>query len=249
MNYTPKHQRRLAMNLSYLEEQSLKEKFVHKIMSQILSGELPINAKLPSERQIAEKEQISRNVLRVGLEELSALGFLKVEPRRGAFVSDYKRSGNLLLLNAICKEGLAMPHDILKDLLDLCMRTLCDSAAKVALRRTSADLERMEALLAEEEAVDDDHQEELARIDFLFYKELYSTSGNSFLTLLFNSVQKIHHVLCIAFYKEKEDRDRLKKLHVLIVKAIRESSSEDASRLAKDALELGCIILSRNDLL
>ena len=46
---------------------TLKELFVQELEALILSGELAIGQKLPSERDLAQKMQISRSVVNDGL--------------------------------------------------------------------------------------------------------------------------------------------------------------------------------------
>ena len=60
---------------------TLKELFVQELEALILSGELAIGQKLPSERDLAQKMQISRSVVNDGLAEMARRGFLEISPR------------------------------------------------------------------------------------------------------------------------------------------------------------------------
>ena len=61
---------------------------LHKTLAyEILSGFYPAGSKLPSERDLSEKYRISRNTVRLTLEELEAAGAIRRRPRSGAVVT------------------------------------------------------------------------------------------------------------------------------------------------------------------
>ena len=91
------------MEFQKISSPSLKELFVQQIEHLILSGQLKIGEKLPSERQLAEMMQVSRAVVNSGLAELEENGFLIIKPRSGTFVADYRQYGNLNTLMSIMK--------------------------------------------------------------------------------------------------------------------------------------------------
>ena len=71
------------MQFSKLYAPSLKDLFVAQLQEKILSGELAVGTRLPSEREIAEQMQVSRAVVNNGMAQLSRQGFLEVRPRQG----------------------------------------------------------------------------------------------------------------------------------------------------------------------
>ena len=87
--------------LQPLRTASLKEAFIERLEELILSGEVSIGEKLPSERALAEKLGVSRPVVHEGLVELAARGLVTLKPRVGAEVNDYRRQGSL----ALCHNG------------------------------------------------------------------------------------------------------------------------------------------------
>ena len=89
------------MNFQKLATPSLKELFITELETKILSGELPIGTKLPSERERAASMQVSRAVVNSGISEMEKKGFLVVKPRVGTFVEDYRRNGTLDTLVSI----------------------------------------------------------------------------------------------------------------------------------------------------
>lgn len=94
------------MNFEQLYAPSLKELFVQKLQGMILSGELPMGEKLPSERELCQQMGVSRAVVNGGITELARQGFLEVRPRQGAYVADYRRDGNMETLAKLQLAGI-----------------------------------------------------------------------------------------------------------------------------------------------
>ena len=59
----------IDMDFAKLKAPTLKELFIQELESMILSGKLEIGEKLPSERVLAEKMQVSRAVVNSGITE------------------------------------------------------------------------------------------------------------------------------------------------------------------------------------
>lgn len=227
------------MEMHPLQVQSLKELFVNNIIEQILTGSLKKGERLPSERVIAEEMQISRNVVRVGLAELTALGFLRVEPRRGTYVGDYQRDGNMAMLDAICRSPVPVTPDILYNLLDFRMTVMVKAAGRCAETRTRGDINRMEKLLEEQDTLQNGDNSEFTRIDYEFHKEMYITSGNSIYTMIHNSIRTLYLSMAGAFYEALQDKTPVRHRHRQILEAIRRRDPEGAEQGMLEVLEMG----------
>ncbi len=84
-----------------LRVQSLKEACTLRLESMILSGELKIDARLPSERDLAARLEISRPVLHEALVDLALKGLVRIVPRHGVFINDYRRDGSCAILSSL----------------------------------------------------------------------------------------------------------------------------------------------------
>jgi len=94
---------RSSMNstIEPIQVQSLKEACVARLEKMVLSGELKIGERLPSERDFASRLNVSRPVLHQALVDLEAKGLVQIIPRRGVFISDYRRDGSLAMLSSL----------------------------------------------------------------------------------------------------------------------------------------------------
>ncbi|HWQ05791.1 MAG TPA: GntR family transcriptional regulator, partial [Feifaniaceae bacterium] len=99
---------------------TLKQMFVQELESMILSGELAIGQKLPPERELAERMQISRSVVNDGIAEMARKGFLEISPRQGTVVADFHRNGTLeILVSIMSYNGGQLPRDEIRSILEL----------------------------------------------------------------------------------------------------------------------------------
>ncbi|MBI9010656.1 MAG: GntR family transcriptional regulator [Clostridiales bacterium] len=96
-----------------------KENYVEKqLVDAIFSGVYKFGDKLEPERELAKIFKCSRPVIHRAIIRLEEKGLVKIRPRKGVVVQDYKRSGKLSLLEHIIsknKDGISrkLNHDML----------------------------------------------------------------------------------------------------------------------------------------
>lgn len=177
------------MQFTTLEAPSLKDLFVNTIQNSILTGELKIGEKLPSEREFAKEMQVSRAVINSGLNELMDRGFVEIHPRRGAFVADYINNGNLETLNAMMDfMELHFTDDSIRTLLEY--RKLTDHLAAERIIRSATDEEIAELgtlLLPLRNA---ETTEEAVDAAFHYYHEFCRLSKDMILPFILMSFQQ-----------------------------------------------------------
>lgn len=174
------------MEFKKISAPSLRELFVEQIQHMILSGQLKIGEKLPSERQLCEMMQVSRAVVNGGLAELEKNGFLVVKPRSGTYVADYRQTGNLDTLIAIMNyNGGRIRNDEIKSLFEirialdtLAMRLCIDHITDEELQLL---LEKVEQIRTSENDTD------ATQAAFEFQHQLAIFSGNTLIPLIFQS--------------------------------------------------------------
>lgn len=181
------------MEFRKLAAPSLRELFVTELESKILSGELKIGAKLPSERELAASMQVSRAVVNAGIAEMEQKGFLLIRPRVGTFVADYRKYGTLDSLVSIMRyNGGALAKNEIKSILEL--RTVLVVLAASLCIEHAADAAIQKALYPILDQIrQSSSNEELVEHTFRLYHELACISGNSLLPPIFIS---FHDLVC-----------------------------------------------------
>ncbi len=189
------------MDFLKLKAPTLKELFVRELETMILSGKLKIGEKLPPERLLAEKMQVSRAVVNSGIAELSRKGFLKVKPRSGVFVIDYRRYGTVeTLLSIMNYNGGHLRRDEIRSILEIKM--IVDKlAVELSVdRHTDENIASLEQYL-EKMKQQNDNSEKAAEAVFNFYHELSMTSQNTLLPLIYRSFRVPVTQLWIRFFQ------------------------------------------------
>lgn len=151
------------------------------IRSQIEDGSLGPGAKLPSEREIAEKYRLSRNTVREALRELEAVGLLHRRPGSGTYVSEEP----LLAFGSSSLTGTEA-GDPMNHVMDLRL-VIEPGIAKRAAMRARGQVNKLRAIL--DEATEEADRPKpsnsiLRKLDLDFHAELARLSLNPLLTEL-----------------------------------------------------------------
>src|ERR1700755_641275 len=114
---------------------SLSSEVVDRLAEQIMSGKLPVGAKLPSEQEMMKGMGVSRTVVREAVAALRARGLVVTRQGAGAFVD--RAAGRQPY--AIDPEGLGSLDSVL-DILELRMAVESEAAAIASERATAAQI-------------------------------------------------------------------------------------------------------------
>ena len=178
----------MQASIEPLKVQSLKAACVSRLEDLILSGELRIGERLPSERDFALRLGVSRPVLHEALVDLGAKGLVQIVPRRGVFVSDYRRSGSLALLSSLLAyQNGQLDPGFAQSLIDMRLIVETEAARLAGRHRTEDHLADFHALLADEDRVPCRDPQVLTRLDFSFHLLVAIASGNLVYPLIINS--------------------------------------------------------------
>ncbi|WP_434672781.1 FadR/GntR family transcriptional regulator [Pseudomonas sp. R1-15] len=153
---------------------SMTQQLVVDLTQQILAGELPAGSKLPTEQVIIKERGVSRTVVREAMSRLQAEGLVETRHGIGTFVVDTARPGDFQGGKHI-KGGA---HDALA-VIELRLSLEVEAAGIAAQRATPEQLLAMREALDAANAADatDDNS---ARTDFEFHRQIAQCTGNSF---------------------------------------------------------------------
>lgn len=148
-----------------MAERRLFQDIADRIATMIAEGGYPPGARLPGERELAERFEVSRVTVREAEIALQATGLIRIKTGAGVFVAD-----------APAADALALPDVSAFELTEA--RSLFESeAAALAAPIIAADqLERLDTLLAA--MADDKDEVRLTETDREFHMTIASASGN-----------------------------------------------------------------------
>jgi GntR family transcriptional regulator, transcriptional repressor for pyruvate dehydrogenase complex len=185
---------------------TLRDLFVRQIIDMIFSGELKTGEKLPTERDMAEKMNISRSMVHIGLEDLNRMGFVRIEPRAGAYVADYAGCGNFETLGAIVKyTGGKLSEELNISMVEARNALEGGALIRLALTHSGEDIRSLRERAAELEkaAAGGAELKTIAEMMRDFHVEMTRMSGNLLFPLILNSFNEVSLGLwenCVAFW-------------------------------------------------
>jgi GntR family transcriptional repressor for pyruvate dehydrogenase complex len=228
-SFQPVHRTRASMGV------------VEQVQDLLVSGRIRPGERLPSERELAELFQVGRTTVREAIRTLEALGLVRAQPGSGTYLvgaPDAPRPENAIL---------ALPYaswDRQHKLFEVRVAIEPTIATLAARRASSAQVERLGAVLQEQEARVASGEKGVEQ-DTQFHHLLAEASGNEvFLDLLRNLMDVLKETR--ATFWSREDRpQRSVKQHRLIFQAVESHDAEAAERHMRDHIrEVEELVLS-----
>ena len=160
-------------NILDTDIQAIEKLIITKLKELINFKNLEPGDKLPSERMLSEKFNVSRSNLREALHTLEFYGLVKSIPQSGTFVADI----GITALNGMIDDILSLPVPSFKNLVEARIFLELKGVKLAALRRTTYDLIHIENTLSDYSK--QVHQgKDAVEEDLLFHLAIAKASGN-----------------------------------------------------------------------
>ncbi len=226
--------------LQPISAKSVKDNFIEYFENLILSGEFSIHQKLPPERELSKRLEISRPIIHDGLLDLENKGLVKIVPRKGVFVNDYRKEGSIYILESILKySNYKLNSDLFNSFLEIRIILESNLARNAAINRTDEDLKSIENIIDIERNNNFITSEDIAKLDFEFHHCISIASGNVVAPLLINSFKKIYIAILDKFYKESHVLKKIFSLHEEFYKNIKNQNQQKAQNTMLEILNFG----------
>lgn len=183
--------------------------------------------RIPSERELAERFQVSRGILREALATLEAMRVLERRPQSGIYLKDIATESSLDMV--VLESDLGMPVSA-ADVLDLNQfRSMLEVQAVMLAcqRRTEQDLERLDLILATSRARHAAGQS-LSEQDAQFHMTLCAASGNRLIQRAANSFWLASRARREQYFGEPGNAKRSISQHTALRNAIAQSDTGKA---------------------
>lgn len=215
-----------------------RELFIREIEGQIISGQLKVGEKLPTERELEEQTGISKSVIHFALKDLENVGFIYTVPRQGAYVADYAESGSIEVLNEILKyNGGTLDNQMAHSLVELRNALEGSALIKLCKSHTEEDIVKLEACLDKVRTADKEISiDELAELTKDFHYLICKLSGNMMVMLIMNAFAPIAAVLwrnCAEFWGRKSFLEHDENL----LELIKSRKGQEARRYIENMFE------------
>ncbi len=209
----------MSVSFSKITNVSLKERTIRELEQKILSGELQAGDKLPPEREIAAAMGVSRSLLNLCILELENRGFVRIVPRQGTFVKDYKRQATPQMLMSLMNYNIdRMDRTLFDNMMDTRRLIECECTRLAIQNASDSDFEAVaEALsLMEKQG----GIEEFIEANFAFHHALTAASGNAVYAMIFNSFSNVIHFFSKIYFQNDERRSASAQQHRKLYEAI-----------------------------
>ncbi len=222
---------------------STRKDLIHRLATHISKGDLVIDGKLPSERELATKLNTSRPLVREALISLEALGYLDIRDRQGIFLTGDNSSEALQALG----QAHIWPMEILSQVMEI--RQIMDpgATALAALRRKDGDIEKLHECISMMKKIHSEHDPDEASLgaywNTVFHSTIFKATGNTLLARLYEGLLEMSEKGFSAMRRNVLNSGALDtNKHVLeqhrdLVAAIRDKNMDRAREASKIHLE------------
>ena len=225
-----------TMAFKKLTAPSLTDLFVEEIKTMILTGQLAIGEKLPPERKLAEEMNVSLAVINAGISRLTALGFIRVAPRKGIFVADYIREGNIDTMMQILEfSGHYINHDVLDPISTLRRSIETGSSRLACVNRTREQLETMASLI--DQISDKDCIGQIPELAFRFHHEVAIASGNPYYPMIIMSFRSVYQIFFRIALTNPSEQDRIASQLRTLYEAIKAGDVDAAEHAVNSEID------------
>ncbi|QOW10412.1 FadR family transcriptional regulator [Kaistella flava (ex Peng et al. 2021)] len=221
------------MNLDLItkkENQNTQKEIIAKIRELINFKNLEPGDKLPSERMLSEKFEVSRSNVRDAIQKLEFYGILKSIPQSGTFVANI----GAIAINGMIDDIIRLEEPDFKSLVETRILLELKTVRLAAIRRTDEDIQNIESalnaysqkVLAGEDAVQE---------DLLFHLSIAKACGNSTInTFMLTITPEIISYFNTVEMCDIDQRISGIKEHEEIFEAIKSQDTQKAKQKMKD---------------
>ena len=214
-----------------------RQSLIEEIIDYIAKGNVGPGSKLPPERELAKKLNVSRNLLREALITLECLGYVELRGREGIFIS----RTDLADINSGMKNISIWPEEMMQQLMEMRLLTEVPAAGLAARRRTP---EQMQRLIECKNHLRRIHLEgertegEGAHWDSLLHTLVVDSANNTLLSRVYEGLSAVLEKYIgnsrRSLFSMKDWADKILEQHEDLISAIEDQDPERASMLARD---------------
>lgn len=219
-----------------ISPRKISDEIIEQFKALLNSGEIKPGDELPSERELAQLIGVSRPPLREALNALHAMGFVEIRPRRKVIVKSLVEKSLEDPLLAL----IASDINKLFELLEIRRAMESWAAYKAAQRATPADLEKLEAILLQDQENLKKHRED-AKTDADLHVAISLASHNTLFSHLMASCYRLlwdtQRMSRERIFQKEENRKLIAEQHQKVIKAIEERDPEKAGREARKHID------------
>ncbi len=208
---------------------SLVEQVTKEIEALVQRGYWQVGEKIPPEKELMEKFDISRNTLREALRALAHVGLLETRQGSGTFVTSSSMFGAVVTKH--------VEHSSLLQIIEVRLALESEAAYLAAQRRTKEEMAKMEHYINDCETAF--HQNDLnmfLKADVALHQAIVEASHNSLLIDLYATLNDSLYYSIDRNIEDLNQNTKEQHIHHQLFLAIKNQQAEKASNLVKKYL-------------
>ena len=208
------------------------------IRRDIFTGRYEVGTRLPSERELAERFDASRNTVRDALSRLDHMKLVKRIPQSGSYVTDYRKEAALSLLIYYIDNSLDLNDEVLNSFMDF--RLVCERfAVRRAVHHMGPDDIRYLHTLLDEKLENSSDGHVLANCDYNFHEYIFQLADSLAMQLIFNTLKPVFINYLTYYYNLGDDPKGIINYQRSLVSAFEKRDEELAGYMMEKLLLFG----------
>jgi GntR family transcriptional repressor for pyruvate dehydrogenase complex len=205
-----------------IERTSVTDIVVENLKELIMTGNIPVGGKLPTEKEISETLNVGRSTVREALRVLQAMGFVEMKPGKGAFVAKIKEDDQNSIENWFAEHKFQIT-DFME--VRIALETL---AVKLAVNRaTEEEIQAIEENFKEfSKAIEDNDSNKLAYLDEAFHRSITNATHNYLLISINKKISDAFRAYRMKSFSHKGIAKNALMPHKDIVDALKTRDAE-----------------------
>ncbi|QIL74090.1 FadR family transcriptional regulator (plasmid) [Diaphorobacter sp. HDW4B] len=183
--------------------------------------------RIPSERELAERFQVSRGILREALATLEAMRVLERRPQSGIYLLDVATQASVDMVVLESELGMPTTTAEVQDLNEFRSMLEIQAVSMACVRRKDTDIERLDLILTASRARHATGQS-LSDQDAQFHMALCAASGNKLIQRAANSFWLASRARREQYFADSANGKRSITQHTALRNAVEQGDAEKA---------------------
>jgi GntR family transcriptional regulator, transcriptional repressor for pyruvate dehydrogenase complex len=214
---------------------NLSETVYEKLKKEIINGVYLAGSRLPAERKLADKYNVSRITIRDSIGKLAQLGLVNKVPQSGTYINEYESEASLDLLIDIMNSRDHVDPDILISLMEFRRLAEIFAAKKAARNITGEDGKYLDSVIDQIKKYPD-NPDNLSECDYRLHYTIAKQSENVMIKLMFNSFKPVYRYYTDFFYRLDGAGEKSIDFHCRLVNAIKSGDEDYSAYIMEQAL-------------
>ncbi len=217
-----------AAHLKPIANKSVVDQIIDRVTKAIASGKYTAGKKLPSEFELMDELQVSRNSLREAFKILSSMGVLEIKRGDGTYVCSQINPSTFDTL----VYGMIFDMSSSDELFEL-RQVLDEAMIKLASKkRTAEDISLLKTNIEKmQKAIEENDTKLAANLDYEFHMTILEVAGNVFLSRIAKGIYNLYFASIETILSEEERFSNAVKYHKGLLEVVKNGDvlhAEDA---------------------